>query len=237
MASVEALFRGQFPSALRNLLGSDSDFALVQALRGATDPGIRLVPVIKAKDPPTKSGPLVLRKIQKRLELFDRWTIWPWDVSLAIQTQNVKAIIFVDDFLGSGDQFTQFLQSQNLPTAHPGIEWIYAPVIASREGMGLLRSVQPTIKVVTAEVLEDTHKFFCAKNWELLTSGAIAENDAKAFYLELLKRKGLDFPSFEFGYSDMELCIGLEHSSPDNSLPILWHKGETWTSLFDPRPL
>jgi hypothetical protein len=171
------------------------------------------------------------------LELFDRWTIWPWDVNNAIQSQNVKAIIFVDDFLGSGDQFSQFLHSQKLPFVHPGVHWIYAPVIASREGLDLLRSVQPTVKLVTAEVLEDTHKFFCAANWKLLTSGAIADADAKAFYLELLKRKGLNFSTFEFGYSDMELCIGLEHSSPDNSLPILWYKGPNWTSLFDPRQL
>jgi len=235
VAASEALYRGELARELRAHLKSNSDVALINALRGRSDPGIRLVPVIKKNDPPTKSGPLVLRIIQKHFGIIDRWTIWPWEIDHALTKEHVKAIVFVDDFLGSGDQFDEFLRNQNLPTNHTNVTWLYAPVMASHEGMEKLRPMQPHVLVVAAEVLQGFHKFFSADNWQLLTNGKISETDARKFYEDLLRARNLPFTGHEYGHSDMELCVGFEHSSPDNSLPILWHQDSLWNSLFDPR--
>lgn len=235
-AANDSLYRGALVETLRPILQPRSDFALVDALKLGNDPGIRLVPVIKANDPPTKSGPLVLRRIQKHLGINDAWTAWPWNVNnLLTNNSQIKAIVFVDDFLGSGNQIEKFLNMQQLPTAHPNVRWIYAPAMAAQEGIDYLAPKFPQLTVVTAERLKSIHRFFSPENWQLLTEGKITADDARAFYDQLLIAKQLSFGGYEYGYSDMELCVGFEHASPDNSLPILWHEDQSWHSLYDPR--
>ena len=74
-AGLLSLFRGPVSSAL---FPEQHDLALTQMLASRSDPRIRLVPAICDDDPPTKSGPIVLRRLQRLLGIFGKWLVWPW---------------------------------------------------------------------------------------------------------------------------------------------------------------
>jgi hypothetical protein len=93
------------------------------------DPKIRIVPVIREKDPPTKSGVVIARMYRRHLRLEDSWMIWPWQIREAI-SKGVKAILFIDDILGTGTQFGRFSEKFEFSTVLQGVYAVYAPLAA-----------------------------------------------------------------------------------------------------------
>jgi len=71
------------------------------------DPRMRIVPVVRNGDPPTKSGVIIARYYKRHLGLNEAWMIWPWQIQEAVDS-GVRRFMFVDDFLGTGTQFCKF---------------------------------------------------------------------------------------------------------------------------------
>jgi len=234
-ASLVSLYRGACCHASLPILPIKHDLALVNLLRDRyKDPKIRLVPVICDSDPPSKSGPLVMRRLKKELGISEKWMIWPWQIKAAV-SEGVKLIILVDDMLGSGSQMEEFCKKENLKQEIGEAKVIYAPVVAHKNGIRHLRKIWPELTVVTAELLNDEHNFFSEKNWETFSSGTISPQTAKDYYInEILPLSGFRKGSVpELGFGDLGLCFGFSHSTPNNSLPILWYGNENWPSLLE----
>ena len=180
--------RPQFESALRSLFRSNvnhtifrnhHDLRLTEVLRFDVDPRVRLVPVICETDPPTKSGPLVLRRLQRLLQLRAKWMCWPWQAQDAVDQHGVDTIIFVDDFLGSGDQFSRFFDQWGFQQhTDLGVTYVYAPVVAHDNGLKFLSSIMPTVTVECSEKLGYDHSFFRDCLWEQLSHGQISGAEA-----------------------------------------------------------
>ena len=102
------------------------------------DAHIRIVPVIKSTDPPTKSGPLVCRYYRRELKLNQNLMIWPWEIAF-VKSTGVNAFLFVDDFLGTGDQFKQFMDNFSINDKLTNTDAIYAPLVAHTTGIDFLR--------------------------------------------------------------------------------------------------
>lgn len=242
----QTIFRSrmQFESALRvlfrsNLCGSlfqnEHDLHLTEVIQGRQDPKIRLVPVICESDPPTKSGPLVLRRVQRILRLNPKWMCWPWQVPKAIDEKRVETIVFVDDFLGSGRQFESFfLQWEFDKQSDAGIRHIYAPVVAHQQGLDYLAKVLPRVSVVCVETLGIAHSFFNEKTWAQVGQGLISAEEAKGWYLDFGAKRQIAPKSVSLlGFGELELAFGFSHATPNNSLPILWHSSEGWNPLLE----
>ena len=242
----QTIFRSrlQFESALRalfrsNLYGAvflgEHDLYLAEAIQGRADPKIRLIPVICESDPPTKSGPLVMRRLQRILRLNSKWMCWPWQVPKAVEEKGVETIIFVDDFLGSGRQFETFFQQWGFDKQiKSGIKHIYAPVVAHQIGLDYLSQVLPSVTVVCVEALGASHRFFNEKTWEQMSQGQVTADEAKSWYLDFAtKRKIAPMKVSPLGYGELELAFGFSHATPNNSLPILWHSSEGWQPLLE----
>lgn len=234
-ACAKALFRGRLRRECTNISGVNSDLDLLTALQSRNDPGIRIVPVIGSDAPPTKSGPLVLRQIKRALEINEDWMIWPWAVEKKLQEEkSIKTIIFVDDFLGSGNQFNEFINTQNLPTEKNTTQWIYAPIIAHEIGVAAVAGKQTNIKIIAAEYLTKKHGFFDESRWQLLSGGAITANDALEFYRSLVAARKIPNRGCPIlGYGELALAFGFSHSTPNNSLPILWAESSDWSALLE----
>jgi hypothetical protein len=235
LACTRALFRGPLRWACGGKLPGISDLDLLHALQSETDRGIRLVPVIRDSDPPTKSGPLVLRYIKRALDLQADWMIWPWNVQNVIESNKlVHTIVFVDDFLGSGSQFTQFITKQRLPLHNTSVQWIYAPIFGHKAGIKFVSEAHQGVNLVPMERLDETHGFFHENQWKLLSDGAVSNNDAMDFYADFMKRRSIDTRETSiFGFGDLGLCFGCKHGTPDNSLPILWAQSANWSCLLE----
>ncbi len=233
--------RQQFESGLRSLFRSNlngvfcshqPDHHLLERLLTQPDPKIRLVPVICEDDPPTKSGPLVMRRLQRILKIEPSYMCWPWQIK---EDPSIEQVIFVDDFLGSGTQFKLFFEKWGFDSLPQCKKYFYAPVVAHVKGLNYLEHELPVVEVVSAEILNESHNFFSDKVWNQLSknqiSAADAENWYKTFFYTRINTSSEDMA--HLGFSNMGLTFGFSHSTPDNSLPIIWANSSSWQPLLE----
>jgi hypothetical protein len=201
-------------------------------LRGTGDPRVRIVPVIPPNSPPTKSGPTIARHLKRALRFNDDWIIYPHDVPG--QLGNADVFVFVDDFLGTGTQFNDFLADTGLAAYVSSCCFIYGSLAAHTLGMSNLRIAFPDLHVATVEKLDDSHALFHD------TGGSFPDElnsceTAKQFYYDLLDDRGLHIVGPDRrGFGHFEIAYAFEHAVPDNSLPILWwDESSQWRPLFD----
>lgn len=224
-ALMTQLFQKGIPDLVRrNSLGDglNSDWGLILSAKSA-DPGIRVVPVIKTSDPPTKSGPLVCRLLKRELGLSEKWMIWPSEVGRAIR-RGISVFLFVDDFLGTGHQFLHFARSTNLEAQAlmGNASFIYAPLVALEKGVERLKSKLPPLSIVAAEQLDESHCLFSERS-PYFADDRNSPAVAKSFYTSLLAKRGItNLGRFTFGYARLSLAFAFEHATPNATLPLFW---------------
>lgn len=224
-SSMASIFFGELN---RTCFPDEHDGHLVSVLRARQECKICLVPVIRDDDPPTKSGPLVLRRVQKALGLNSAHFRWPWTVP-----EKAETIVFIDDILGSGTQFNKFIGRWNFDS-RPNSRLIYAPAVAHDEGIKRVNGNSPNVQIITAENFTEDHGFFSDRSWQRISSGDIRAEHAKEWYLGFASRRGLTPGVGVLGSGDLALTIGFEHGTPNNSLPLLWYgAGGAWTPLLE----
>jgi len=232
-AGLKALFRSNLQGKI--FIGSSDDELMIK-LAGRQETQLRIVPVIGEKDPPTKSGPLVLRRLQRIMHIRHKWICWPWQAAAKIRESEINTVIFVDDFLGSGKQFETFFNQWGFNQLQDNATYYYASVVAHGNGLDHIAKTLPYVQVISAEQLNKSHDFFSEDVWSRLGQEMISATEAKDWYLAFAKEKGL-IPNTTgaFGVGDLSLAFGFSHSTPNNSLPIFWYENETtgWQPLLE----
>jgi hypothetical protein len=230
-ASLQAIYRG---SLNQHIFPDSDDLHLVQFLSGREDPRIRLVPVLRESDSPTKSGVIVLRRLQRLLRLNPKWIVWPWQAAEQLTDGKIETIVFVDDFLGSGKQFEKFFKEWEFLGMLTSKNMIYSPVVAHAEGLKHLSASFPDLQICQIETLDSSSHFFHEDAWKHLSRGEVSADAARAWYLGFAQQHSLQPKNIgAFGVGDLALTFGFEHSTPNNSLPILWYSGSNWCALLD----
>ncbi|MCF6142422.1 hypothetical protein L1S34_14090 [Flavobacterium sp. K77] len=191
------------------------------------DPLIRFVPVITRFDPVTKSSNEILRFMKRYFYISEQWIINPWNIEEEVK-KGVKIFIFIDDFLGTGQQFDDAITYSNLGQLIKNNTFIYATLLAHENGIKFLEIEHPLVQIVQSEKLSNSsHSFFYnyfPKN----------EMEAKNFYVEMIQKRGITLSSGnEYGFGNLELTVAFEHAAPDNSLQILTYRTENWNPLFN----
>lgn len=234
-ALMEHLFQRSLPDVCRAtgaLPGIEDNWLdLLQRRQGAFDPGIRIVPVIRSSDPPTKSGPLLTRLYRQALNLDERWMIWPWSIQQS-RSQGINTFLFVDDFLGTGGQFSEFCDQFQLARVLQGATTIYAPLVAHERGIETLKTTAPWVHTCQVELLDKSHCIFSNRSPIFQDEINTAEG-ARAFYFDLLRNRGFRLSKrFAAGWGHMALTYVFQHATPDNCIPLLWHEDANWSQLF-----
>jgi hypothetical protein len=196
------------------------------------DPGVRVVPVIPPGAPPTKSGPLIARHLKRALTISERWIISPQNVAAALGV--VDTVIFVDDFLGTGSQFSDFLTDTGLISFVPSHCFIYGCLAGHETGINMLRGLFPSLHVAAVERLDASHALFHQDGGSFRDEVNSVEC-ARDFYYGLIddRRFNITGPNRR-GFGHLEIVYAFEHSVPDNTLPILWwDQSSQWRHLFD----
>ncbi|EAQ96148.2 phosphoribosyltransferase-like protein [Congregibacter litoralis] len=231
-SALRAVFRGNLNGAVT---GKQWDGTLVSNLRLRDDPKIRLVPVIRDHDPPTKSGPYILRQLARTLRVEQGWMCWPWQVEQHLRESATETIIFVDDFLGTGSQFEKFYKRWQLEKLlSSGIDLHYVPIVACSTGIEYLKKQFANLSITPAELLDDSHRFFQSQYWDEKTRGSIDATQAKNWYLDFCAKNSIGPRKGKnaLGFGELELTFGFYHSTPNNSLPILWFQSDNWKPLL-----
>jgi hypothetical protein len=206
--------------------------AALSTSSSAGDPGVRFVTAVKQSDPPTKSAHHVGRLLKRHFRVSEHWIIKAWDIGDHF-AHGVRTFIFIDDFLGTGEQFEQFYNAEKIGS-YTDIYAAYLPLVAHTRGIQLLKNRLPKVRVKSVELLTDSHAFFNSES-KFFADGVNTPGLARDFYYELLKNRGIRIPDENrCGFGGLELTYVFEHAAPDNCLPILWWRHSSkWTPLFD----
>lgn len=190
------------------------------------DPLIRLVAVMTDHDTPIKSSSQVLRLLSKEFSINSSWIIHPNKIRYYSKTET-KTFVFIDDFLGSGDQFAEIVSEYDLHNLSAYV--LYAPLVAHEVGIEKIhKDFQNRIPIVASENLTRSMNFFDTyfnKDADL----------ARQFYIQMFKNRGINYSKDEdyFGHGNLQLAYSFELGCPDNTLKVFWLKHENWNPLFD----
>lgn len=234
-AQVEALLKAALSSPAMLPSAAEWDGEVIAALGNRrVDPCMRLAPVIRLDQPPTKSGTYILRRLAKSLRIADKWMLWPQ--SLAEMPDTVHTVVLVDDFCGSGKQFSEFVTMtgiDDLMLARPKCRIVYLTVAAHSSGIKKVRDDFARIEFIAGEILTPLHGFFGGERLARIKIDGIEER-LKADYDAIAEEVGLGGRAVgSYGFEGQGLTYAFDHGTPNNTLPIYWYAGEDWTSLVN----
>ncbi|EPU6914855.1 TPA: hypothetical protein ACKR1V_002465 [Pseudomonas aeruginosa] len=230
-SSIDHLLHCTLPTFLRSndLFPHEDIDSFLNALR-TRDPKypVRFVGVDGSKASDTgKSGVVIIRQYKRHAGIDKLLTYRP--EKLSELSDKVRCIVFVDDMLGTGKQFSDFAKEHAL-AEKTNVRMVYCPLVAYADGLQTLRDECPWLTVLPVEVLDERHRFFCESTkqpglWQVDECNTVA--DAEAFADKLATKYKL--PRSEFS---LDLVLGFEHSTPNNTLSLLWATPGEWAALL-----
>lgn len=200
-------------------------------------------PVTGENPNPTDSGNLFCRKARQILNISEDNIVSPEDAVKHAAAGNT--VVFLDDFIGSGDQFNKtwnrvygrtnprsFKQVQ----ASTNFTAIYISLVATDFGLQKIHSTAPNVAVSTTHVITSKSTF----------QGLEISNEKRQLLERLLDKYSSRLRPKEeyiaseplylkYGYKERGLMFGFEHSIPDATLPIFWAPGDNWEPLIERR--
>jgi hypothetical protein len=193
------LFQRILPDLARSEPGHhgalDDAYAKLRRVEFPSEPGMRLVSVMRSSDPHSKSSPTLLRHLKRHLLIDERWMIKPSDMAACLNN-GVEVFIFVDDFLGTGDQFKELVQSEYLTPLVSSAYTAYCPLAAHQEGVSALNTFLPDLRIRSVEPLDERHELF-HPSASCFDDGLNDPMAAKSFYYALLHQRGVDLTGCE----------------------------------------
>ncbi|GAB4026381.1 phosphoribosyltransferase-like protein [Spirosoma gilvum] len=191
------------------------------------DPYIRLVSVRRAGDPPSKSSAEILRYMKNKFGVNSKWMIEISEVKKEI-SNGVEAFIFIDDFLGTGEQFCKMFSAEYSSLLDYSY-FLYSPLVAHENGIDAINRHVKNVEVCSVEYLSSKNSFFV----NYFNDTYNKETDGKKFYENMLNDRAFAISSSEmYGYGDLELSYGFEHGTPDNTLPVFSYSDTDWKPLI-----
>lgn len=200
-------------------------------VRGDDKSPIRFVAVDGAfeKDP-GKSGAVMIRQFRRHLNVAKPLLCRP--ERLDELPTGVKALVFIDDLVGTGEQFKKFADHYKLAAQARMRTLVYCPLMAFDTGLSHLAKELPWLQVHPVETLDKGHQFFRPCKDDASLWGADRFNkvqDVRDHVVELCHRNAIP-PKTKHG---LDLVVAFEHAVPNNSVPMLSMKSPHWQPLFD----
>lgn len=150
-------------------------------------------------------------------------------------------VVFVDDFIGSGDQFKTTWKDNSSGTSFEAIQQetkfpaIYVSLIGTEAGIENIGIHAPAVAVCVTHKIDVRGTFWGIRStnlplfdqFETLLRKCVSRLTPHESYM--LKHEYL-----VYGYKHGGLFFGFEHSVPDATLPIFWCRGtNNWEPLIE----
>lgn len=217
-------------------VGGKSQRLLDVLASAPTDPelvSVRVVPVIGQAQPPTKSGPYILRLAQRRYRMKSEWLAWAHSLHAA---KDLTHIFFVDDFCGTGEQFETFLNDidiQKIRDQNSSVSITYLVTVIHSKGRGHLKDKFPFVNVVCGESLLPVNAVMSPEALARYRVPGFAEEIEKQ-YESVLEQTGLPTRGkMTEGFGSLGLAFAFTHATPNNTLPIFWMSKPKLAALLD----
>ncbi|MBM0237707.1 hypothetical protein JNW88_12010 [Micromonospora sp. ATA32] len=188
----------------------------------------------------TDSGYLFARKARQLLNIDEDQIESPENVVEIIRRQSHRPVLFVDDFVGSGDQFvaTWERQYEMRDGEHASFSsesksgsltsvW-YCPAVCTELGSQKVLEKASVVQLRPAHFLPARYG---ALHPETVLFAPHLIPTARDFIVNASRRAGVP-PDWTFGYKGLALAIAFEHSVPDATLPLFWVDTPRWKPLL-----
>jgi len=247
---VKQLFKSSFLSISKDIISNKRSFADAQIEWGKFLENVYILKVTGEDPSDADSGYLFSRWARDLLGIPENRLIQP-DKAYEIISSGVPAnFIFVDDFVGSGQQFVTFWFNQNfvkdtsfasLTDSGTNCKFFYCPTICTDLGKKFINTHCSIVSLRPAHFYGEIH---CALNpnsyiWRKFDHGGpdfirkaslragIPDTNGSVTVLP----DGNKIVSWE-GYQKLGLCLSFGHGWPDATLPIFYFNQNGWKPLL-----
>lgn len=192
---------------------------------------VRFMPVDgqRLDNRPGNSGDAVLREFGQLARIADRYFVRADDADI---WQNPPALlIFLDDLLGTGCQFSRFATNYNVANLPENTRSAYVPLMAAQQGKDAVTQAHPTVTIRSVETLQVSAAFFsesAATPGVWARDGHNSVEDVRTFYSNLMTDRGVGVESRH----SLELTVLLPGRPPNNTLKAYWSGNDQWTPLL-----
>lgn len=199
---------------------------------------------VEGEEPnPTDSGYLFARKARQVLGIEEDRVLSPATAIKRIRGGFAQDIVFVDDFVGSGNQFVETWRRpydvgggtssfSEIQKARPDSRVFYCNAVTASRGADRIERECPGVRISSGHILPEEYSWVHPQS--TLWSQALRATGPAVLH-QASRRAGIpDHPgSTEYwkGYSELGLGLAFAHSVPDATMPIFYWKRNGWHPL------
>lgn len=143
-----------------------------------------------------------------------------------LQRGAVDAIVFIDDFSGTGESLEKWWENVE-PIVRPTNSEVFVGLLVLNERA--YKRIRAFAQVLAVEELTANENMLAPE------SSTFSEEE-KPRVFEYCQRTGCG-SKYEAGWGQCGLLIAFKHGCPNNSLPVLWFHDGNWRSLFNRRAI
>lgn len=140
----------------------------------------------------------------------------------ALSPGDFDAVVFIDDFSGTGDTLEKWWENVETLVRPINAEVFVGLLVLNGAASARIRSFA---EIVAVEELDESKNVLSAESPKFSSA-------QKKILLKYCRKTGCG-KKVEAGYGSCALLLAFKHGCPNNSLPILWMKSETWRPLFN----
>lgn len=191
----------------------------------------------------TDSGYAFARRARQLLGINERQILAPADALARLIRSGPRPVVFVDDFVGSGNQFLTTWQRPRL--LQPGLtssfaqfasamggRFFYCPLICTAVGKIAIQQQCSGVELIPVHLLDADRDGALGANSQLWPEHL---RSTAAYFLESASsRAGIPSsgPKGWRGFAGLGLTVAFEHTVPDATLPIYYWEGNGWIPLI-----
>ncbi len=156
-----------------------------------------------------------------------------------ILESGLRSVIFVDDFVGSGNQFVETIHREieiddekftffQCLERFPDLNLYYIPIYSTEFGSKRIREKCGRVILSPVFLLDDTHSVMNPKSyiWDEMYS----KEEIFEFVVTASRRAGIPDDQI-MGFCGLSLGMAFQHCVPDATLPLFYHNSENWKPL------
>lgn len=187
---------------------------------------------------PSKSGPSYARLYAQENEIISTNVVPLNKIVESLNNDAIKALIFIDDIIGSGDTFADAVKTLSADYGDilykNGIKVFICGICALEKGIQRIEKELKKLKfeviVKAVDILNEGDQ--CFSEMSDIFESNIEKEEAKRIALDYGKRLDKKLP---LGHDNCELLVIFKDNCPDNTISIIWDTSSTspkWIPLF-----
>jgi hypothetical protein len=235
---TEQLFKASFQRLSSKVAPRNAPYVQAEAQWRHFQQNVLVTHVTGETPNDSDSGHIFARDARRHLGIPQTQIVSPDEALRILIQRGPRPVLFVDDFVGSGDQFiatwTREVElSDGAPSSFDefsrvrGSSFFFCPLLCTSLGRATLLSRCRSLSLCPAHVLDERYSAFSS---ESLVWPDRLRQQGVGFLEAASERAGIPAGQRK-GYRDLGLTLAFEHGVPDATLPLFYHDTNGWKPL------